>query len=269
MQNEDANELLLMPTNPPLIPRQHLLYLCDHIDAFCSFITQWVANEASPLQEDEANSRKKIVDFYAEQIPRVISFCLLHLPDGGILKDALETVSAHLPEIATLATKEWASTLADAGNALLAAVNTFPRQSALLEALEFGLPDSVHLGAVPICLPPAQKIEVPAQPKQWLTSWKQICLELASTGYTVTKEQVQALHARFPGPIKVGSQGSWPLVDRVQLLLWWNEIDRHYEEAVKIAEDRKATVQGKHPYGSSGTVIPEIKGATKDRRRKR
>jgi hypothetical protein len=58
-------------------------------------------------------------------------------------------------------------------------------------------------------------------------------------------------------------------VNRDRLLPWWNQLEEQFRQKDQNQADREATVQGQHPYGAQGTVLPNLSGHVKKRRRKK
>ena len=107
----------------------------------------------------------------------------------------------------------------------------------------------------------------PAEPKAYLWNWKEILNAVGMTDSTENRRQVRRLNDKFDGPIIVTKTGSRPRVDKVKLLAWWNRLDDLHIELQQEARDRQATAAGQYSYGSGGTVVPEIAGSLKKRRK--
>jgi hypothetical protein len=113
--------------------------------------------------------------------------------------------------------------------------------------------------------------------KQLLHGWRAIdeALELSrsypSMNYDERRRKLAYLNRRFGGPIKVMGQGSQPVVNRSELIAWWNSLEKLVE---KQAEDQKARIRDKQatlrnlrPYGRTALVAPDLGGSVKRRRK--
>jgi hypothetical protein len=78
--------------------------------------------------------------------------------------------------------------------------------------------------------------------------------------------RMKQLNAKFGGPI-VTRQGGEPLVERAELINWWNSLQNRVAESQRRRTDASATLADSHPYGKRGaTVLPGIGGQIKTRR---
>lgn len=103
------------------------------------------------------------------------------------------------------------------------------------------------------------------KPKTYLTSWAEILDALG-----LKKDQrgkVAKFNKDFDGPIVVEKQGAQPRVELSTLLAWYNGLEARFHELSQRQRDRQATIADQYSYGSEGTVVPEISGAVKRRRR--
>lgn len=105
----------------------------------------------------------------------------------------------------------------------------------------------------------------PAEPKVYLTSWREILDALSLTPHQ--KDKVAKLNKDFDGPIVVEKQGAQPRVERSTLLAWYNGLEARFQEVRQRHRDRQATTAGGYSYGKEGTVVQEISGSVKKRRR--
>jgi hypothetical protein len=113
----------------------------------------------------------------------------------------------------------------------------------------------------------AQSREQPAEPKTFLWNWKEILDAVGVKDNTESRRQVRRLNDEFDGPIVVTKSGSRPRVDKAKLVTWWNRLDDLHLELQQQARDKRATVADSYNYGSEGTVVPDLAGAVKKRRR--
>ena len=108
----------------------------------------------------------------------------------------------------------------------------------------------------------------PAEPKTYLWNWKEILDAVGRKDTPENRRHVQRLSDTLDGPIVVPKSGSGPkAIDKAKLLEWWNRIDDLHLELQQQDRDRQGTVADQYDYGSEGTVVPEIGGAVKKRRR--
>jgi hypothetical protein len=110
--------------------------------------------------------------------------------------------------------------------------------------------------------------------KQLLHGWRAIdeALRLSqiypSLKYDERRRKLLYLNNYYMGPIKVGTKGRQPVVNRSKLIAWWNSIEDLVENQKARIRDKQATLQSRHPYGRSAHVIPEIGGSLKRRKSK-
>lgn len=109
----------------------------------------------------------------------------------------------------------------------------------------------------------------PISPKELLANWREIVIALGMRNNEEDKRKVERLNETYNGPIMKPGQGKQPIVDKVKLLEWWNNLEKLVESQMEQARDARLTVQDTHPYGREGEVVPEISGQVKKRRRDR
>jgi hypothetical protein len=111
----------------------------------------------------------------------------------------------------------------------------------------------------------------PATPRDYLIGWPDILAALNRK--SDDKEPVRRLNEQFKGPIKIPGRGSRPMVDRAELIDWWNSLKTRHaamgdEEALR-EQDREATLANQYRHGKEGhadTEAPGISGRVKHRR---
>jgi hypothetical protein len=86
--------------------------------------------------------------------------------------------------------------------------------------------------------------------------------------YDERRRKLVYLNHRFDGPIKTGRKGSQPIVNRSDLIAWWNSLEDLAENQKARIRDKQATLQSRHTYGRSAHVVPEISGSMKRRKSK-
>jgi hypothetical protein len=103
------------------------------------------------------------------------------------------------------------------------------------------------------------------RPRRLLTGWHEItaALEMNHTD----REKIKSLNDRFNGPIKNQGRGTQPMVDRVELIEWWNKLAIQAQEQTNRRDGERASVEAHHDYGRDGIAAPEIAGGVKKRRR--
>lgn len=115
----------------------------------------------------------------------------------------------------------------------------------------------------------AKPLNMPTSPKELLANWREIVIALGMRNNEEDKRKVERLNETYNGPIMKPGQGKQPIVDKVKLLEWWNNLEKLVESQMEQARDARLTVQDTHPYGREGEVVPEISGQVKKRRRDR
>lgn len=108
---------------------------------------------------------------------------------------------------------------------------------------------------------------LPEEPKVYCSGWPEILDALRLKNNQEERRRVQRSNALFGGPITVISAGSKPRVDKTKLIAWWNSLDDIYQDLQQRERDRQATVGTSYHYGSEGTVVPDLAGSVKKRRR--
>jgi hypothetical protein len=109
--------------------------------------------------------------------------------------------------------------------------------------------------------------EPPAVPKKYLTSWREILIGLGFTNNAQDRERVRNLNEQYDGPIVIPKQGAQPKVEHTKLVEWWNGLEAQWTVGHNPGRDAKPTVARQHKYGKGGTVVPDISGGVKKRRR--
>ncbi len=123
----------------------------------------------------------------------------------------------------------------------------------------------VKYGLIPSLPKKAPAPEPTPEPTQYLLSWREIldALDLKND----QKDRVAKLNSDYDGPIVMPGQGAQPKVAKDKLVVWWNGLEARFSEIQQRARDRKASVEAQHDYGRDGTVVPDIGGSVKSRRR--
>lgn len=114
-----------------------------------------------------------------------------------------------------------------------------------------------------VTLEPSREQE---SPKQYLTNWREILVALEKTDNKEDRSRIKALNDRYAGPIISPKQGAQPKVEKAKLLVWWNGLEKQFQESQQQRSDAEATVAAQHPYGRGGTVVPGIVGGVRKRR---
>ncbi len=107
------------------------------------------------------------------------------------------------------------------------------------------------------------------KPAQLLMNWREILVALDRDNTKESKRSVAGLNKNYSGPIRIGTQGRQPLVDKQKLLDWWGSLELMFDEREQRRKDAKATVGESCNYGRDATVLPEISGGVKRRRSSR
>jgi hypothetical protein len=103
-------------------------------------------------------------------------------------------------------------------------------------------------------------------PRSLLLSWREI-LEALNLDAS-QQRRLLALNKRYGGPIILPSKGGQPAVDKDKLLAWWNQLEMQMRDRQRREVDEQASVEGQHPHGRQGTVVPEIQGHVRQRKKK-
>ncbi len=83
------------------------------------------------------------------------------------------------------------------------------------------------------------------------------------------RQRLTSLNKTFNGPLVLPKRGGQPKADRAKLLEWWNSLEERFRESQQRQIDTQATLKARHNYGRDETVLPDISGHIKKRRRKR
>jgi hypothetical protein len=105
-------------------------------------------------------------------------------------------------------------------------------------------------------------------PVQLLTSWRDILITLGKRNNDKERQVVGRLNQTCNGPIKIPGQGRQPLVDKAELIGWWNHLTVMAETQNRTS-DTKASVDSQYDYARGGKVVPNISGEVKKRRKDR
>ena len=88
--------------------------------------------------------------------------------------------------------------------------------------------------------------------------------------YDERRRKLAHLNRRFGGPIKVAGKGSQPIVNRFELIAWWNSLETLVEKQAKDQKERalskKEIERNLRPYGRTARVAPDIGGSVKRRK---
>ena len=104
-------------------------------------------------------------------------------------------------------------------------------------------------------------------PVKLLANWREILIALGMKFSTEDKQKVLRLNKTYSGPIVIPGQGKQPLVDKAQLLEWYNGLAAKFNAEQERKRDAQATVSVGHEYGRDGEVTPDLAGGVKKRRR--
>lgn len=82
------------------------------------------------------------------------------------------------------------------------------------------------------------------------------------------KKWLMSCNKRWDGPIQSPGRGHKPFADEQELKNWYSDLESKAEEKSRADRDREQTVNEMHEYGKTGTVVPEIGGSVKKRRKR-
>ena len=108
--------------------------------------------------------------------------------------------------------------------------------------------------------------------KQLLHGWRAIDEALGlsrsypNMNYDERRRKLAYLNRRFGGPIKAGGKGRQPVVNRSELIAWWNSLEDQVEDQKARIRDKQATLQSRHQYGRAAQVAPDLGGSVKRRK---
>ena len=112
------------------------------------------------------------------------------------------------------------------------------------------------------------KHSTPAAPAAYLTNWREILVALDMSNNSEDREKVRNLNDKYGGPILFPGQGVQPKVERTKFIEWWNALEVQWTtRSLGQARDVKPNTESQYEYGRAGTVVPEISGAVKKRRK--
>ena len=74
-------------------------------------------------------------------------------------------------------------------------------------------------------------VTLPQRPKVYLRNWPEILDVLQLPENDSNRSNVRRSNEKFTGPIVIQKQGSQPFVEKLQLLEWWNELEKRVQEA--------------------------------------
>jgi hypothetical protein len=117
--------------------------------------------------------------------------------------------------------------------------------------------------AAQVPTPPA-----PSSPTQYLWNWREILDALDMKNNDENQRRVRDANRQYGGPIILPPRGGQPKVSKAKLLEWWNHLEIRF--LTEVGEDNtQASLQAQYEYGKEGTVLPDISGHVKKRRRKK
>jgi len=109
--------------------------------------------------------------------------------------------------------------------------------------------------------------------KQLLHGWRAIdeALGLSRSypemSYDERRRKLAHLNDYYAGPIITGRKGSQPIVNRPELIAWWNSLEDQVEAQKARIHDKQETLRNLRPYGRTAQVVPDIGGSVKRRRK--
>lgn len=106
-------------------------------------------------------------------------------------------------------------------------------------------------------------------PAENLFGWYEIAEAVGRRNDRSERDRIKRLNDMYGGPIVVPKQGAQPVVRKSELVKWWNGLADRAAELQQRDADRQGTVEFQHEYGRDGTVVPEVNGEVKKRRKDR
>ena len=123
---------------------------------------------------------------------------------------------------------------------------------------------------------PLAALNAPNPAKKLLVNWYEIADAVGRGNDDKFRRLIKRLSDERDGPIRVIGQGKQPeLIERDQLVKWWNGLAEQHENAMELDEEHAANVAGSvgegasFRHGRSAVVLPEIGGSEKKRRNAR
>ncbi len=120
----------------------------------------------------------------------------------------------------------------------------------------------------------ASKTSTPEKPKVYLNSWAEILNALGLKDERASRDRIRKANKNFAGPIILPGQGGQPKVVEAELRVWWEGLEDNYkaeaDERAAAFSNQSATVSNQFDQGREGhseTLVPEIGGHVKPRRR--
>jgi hypothetical protein len=124
------------------------------------------------------------------------------------------------------------------------------------------------LAACPKTATTSGKAVPPPKPVEYLMNWREILTCLRMKNNEECRRRVREANERYEGPIILPRAGGQPKVNKDKLLPWWNGLEERFREIEQKRSDAEATVDDQYSYGRNETVVPEIEGHVKKRRKK-
>jgi hypothetical protein len=107
----------------------------------------------------------------------------------------------------------------------------------------------------------------PLSAKCYLFNWPEILGYLQRPNTEKERRRVRRLNDECDGPLNFEGQGSGPKVDKVKLMEWWNGLEDRWEELQRRKADQRETVKEQYEYGKNATVVPNVSGQVKRRKK--
>jgi hypothetical protein len=115
--------------------------------------------------------------------------------------------------------------------------------------------------------PAVEQLPLPT-PTIYLFSWREVLDTVNLKNEEQNQRRVAELNRQYGGPIILPGRGGQPKVSKAKLLEWWNHLEIIWQTTGE-GRNAEATLQGQHAYGRTGTVLPDISGHARKRRRKK
>jgi len=97
-----------------------------------------------------------------------------------------------------------------------------------------------------------------------------LCRSYPDMSYDERRRKLAYLNEHYGGPIKTGRKGGQPVVNRSELIAWWNSLETLVEKQAKDQKERalskKEIERNLHPYGRTARVAPDLGGSVKRRK---
>jgi hypothetical protein len=105
------------------------------------------------------------------------------------------------------------------------------------------------------------------EPAKYLMCWREVLAALGLRNTEEARRRVRRMNELRQGPIVMPRRGGQPTVERGKLLAWWNSLEQAFEDSEQRHANQQATTSRQYAHGWDATVVPDLGGSVKRRRR--